>query len=207
MNYRKKTILTVTALLCLNAGLFAQSVALNIKKVSVKEAMNELKKESGYSFVYVSGDINTNKQVTVKAKQLDDAIKQILDGQEVTYEIKGKNIVVKKITASTIGQSKKKRKISGIVKDAQGEPVIGANVVVKGDELHGVITDFDGNFTLDVPENGSFEVSYIGYLSQTMPIKGKSTFIIELKEDTKTLDEVVVIPLRKRDCCQDLWNT
>lgn len=193
MNYRKKTILTVTALLCLNAGLFAQSVALNIKKVSVKQAMNELKKESGYSFVYVSGDINTNKQVTVKAKQLDDAIKQILDGQEVTYEIKGKNIVVKKITTSTTEQSKETRKISGIVKDAQGEPVIGANVVVKGDELHGVITDFDGNFTLDVPENGSFEVSYIGFLSQTMPIKGKSTFIIELKEDTKTLDEVVVI--------------
>ena len=193
MNYRKKTILTVTALLCLNAGLFAQSVTLKMKEVSVKQAMNELQKESGYSFVYAAGDINTNKQITVNAKQLDDAIKQILNGQEVTYEIKGKNIVVKRIVAASAEQDKKSRKISGVVRDAQGEPVIGANVTVKGDKQHGVITDIDGNFTLDVPENGSFEVSYIGYLSQTMPIKGKSTFIVELQEDTKTLEEVVVI--------------
>ncbi len=192
MNYRKKALLTVTALLCLNAGIYAQAVSLNMNKVSVKKAMSELKNKSGYSFVYSAGDINTNKQVNVKASQLEDAVKQILDGQEVTYEIKGKNIVVKKIVA-TAKQSDKKRKVSGVVKDATGEPIIGANVVVKGDESHGVITDFDGNFTLDVPEDGSFEVSYIGYLSQSQSIKGKSTFIINMKEDTQTLDEVVVV--------------
>lgn len=193
MNYRKKTFLTVTALLCLNAGIFAQSVSLNLKKVSVKEAMSEIKDKSGYSFVYSTDDLNTSKQVTVKAEQLDDAIKQILDGQEVTYEIKGKNIIIKKITAQNTNQSKKTRKVSGVIKDAQGEPIIGANVVVKGDETRGVITDLDGNFTLDVPEDGSFEVSYIGYLAQILPIKGKSTFIVSLKEDAETLDEVVVI--------------
>lgn len=193
MYNRKKTFFTAAALFCLNASLFAQSVNLQLDKVSVKQAMNELKKESGYSFVYVSGDVDTRKQVTVKATQLDELIQQILQGQEVTYEIKGKNIIVKKIVSSAPQQSKKTRKISGVVKDAQGEPVIGANVVVKGDELNGVITDFDGNFTLDVPEDGSFEVSYIGYLSQVLPVKGKSTFMVSLKEDTKTLDEVVVI--------------
>lgn len=193
MYNRKKTFFTAAALFCLNASLFAQSVNLQLDQVSVKQAMNELKKESGYSFVYVSGDVDTQKQVTVKATQLDELIKQILQGQEVTYEIKGKNIIVKKIVSSAPQQSKKTRKISGVVKDAQGEPVIGANVVVKGDELNGVITDFDGNFTLDVPEDGSFEVSYIGYLSQVLPVKGKSTFMVSLKEDTKTLDEVVVI--------------
>lgn len=193
MYNRKKTFFTAAALFCLNASLFAQSVNLQLDQVSVKQAMNELKKESGYSFVYVSGDVDTQKQVTVKATQLDELIKQILQGQEVTYEIKGKNIIVKKIVSSAPQQDKKTRKISGVVKDAQGEPVIGANVVVKGDELNGVITDFDGNFTLDVPEDGSFEVSYIGYLSQVLPVKGKSTFMVSLKEDTKTLDEVVVI--------------
>lgn len=193
MYNRKKTFFTAAALFCLNASLFAQSVNLQLDQVSVKQAMNELKKESGYSFVYVSGDVDTRKQVTVKATQLDELIQQILQEQEVTYEIKGKNIIVKKIVSSAPQQSKKTRKISGVVKDAQGEPVIGANVVVKGDELNGVITDFDGNFTLDVPEDGSFEVSYIGYLSQVLPVKGKSTFMVSLKEDTKTLDEVVVI--------------
>ncbi|WP_301061397.1 TonB-dependent receptor [Phocaeicola sp.] len=192
MNYKKKTLLTVTALLCLNASVLSQSVSLNLKKMSVKEAMNEVKDKSGYSFVYSAGDINTSKQVTVKAKQLDEAIQQILDGQEVTYEIKGKNIVIKKIVVSS-PKNQKNRKITGVVKDAAGEAIIGANVVVVGDKTKGVITDFDGNFTLDVPENGNIEVSYIGYLPQIISVKGKTDFIVSLKEDTKTLDEVVVI--------------
>ena len=191
MNYRKKALLTMTALLCLNAGIFAQSVSLNLGNVSVKEAMNKVKDTSGYSFVYSKGDIDTGKKVSVKAQQLDEAIRQILDGQNVTYEIKGKNIIIKRITAER--QKGNSRKVSGVVKDSQGEPIIGANVVVKGDEIHGVVTDMNGQFSLEVPDNGSFEVSYIGYVAQSVPVKNKSNFIISLSEDTEVLDEVVVV--------------
>lgn len=190
MNYRKKALLTMTALLCLNAGIFAQSVSLNLGNVSVKEAMNKVKDTSGYSFVYSKGDIDTGKKVSVKAQQLDEAIRQILDGQNVTYEIKGKNIIIKRITAGR--QKGNSRKVSGVVKDSQGEPIIGANVSVKGTSM-GTITDINGNYELEIPIGSTISISYIGFLTQEIASHDKSVLDIVLKEDAKSLDEVVVV--------------
>ena len=85
------------------------------------------------------------------------------------------------------------QKVTGKVKDSSGEPVIGASVVVKGNNTMGTITDFDGNFMLDVPTKSVLVISYIGYVTQEVPTAGKKALEIILKEDTKTLDEVVVI--------------
>lgn len=85
------------------------------------------------------------------------------------------------------------QKVTGKVKDSSGEPVIGASVVVKGNNTMGTITDFDGNFMLDVPAKSVLVISYIGYVTQEVPTTGKNSLEIVLKEDTKTLDEVVVI--------------
>lgn len=85
------------------------------------------------------------------------------------------------------------QKVTGKVKDSSGEPVIGASVVVKGKNTMGTITDFDGNFMLDVPAKSVLVISYIGYVTQEVPTAGKNSLEIVLKEDTKTLDEVVVI--------------
>ena len=85
------------------------------------------------------------------------------------------------------------QKVTGKVKDSSGEPVIGASVVVKGNNTMGTITDFDGNFMLDVPTKSVLVISYIGYVTQEVPTVGKKSLEIILKEDTKTLDEVVVI--------------
>lgn len=86
-----------------------------------------------------------------------------------------------------------RQKVTGKVKDSSGEPVIGASVVVKGNNTMGTITDFDGNFMLDVPAKSVLVISYIGYVTQEVPTAGKNSLEIVLKEDTKTLDEVVVI--------------
>lgn len=84
-------------------------------------------------------------------------------------------------------------KVTGTIVDAQGIPVIGANVVVKG-TTNGNITDVDGKFTIDrVPSTGILQVSYIGYKTQEIPVNGKTTFQIVLQEDTETLEEVVVV--------------
>ena len=80
--------------------------------------------------------------------------------------------------------------VKGVVVDDLGEPIIGANVVEKG-TTNGTITDVDGNFTLSVPSDASFEVSFIGYITQTVAVKGE-VISITLKEDAQTLDEVVV---------------
>lgn len=77
--------------------------------------------------------------------------------------------------------------------DQIGDPIIGANISLKGQPGTGDITNIEGNFTLEVPEKSVLVISYIGYLTQEIPVNGKSSFNIQMKEDTKTLDEVVVV--------------
>lgn len=82
---------------------------------------------------------------------------------------------------------------NGNVKDAAGEPIIGASIVEKGNTSNGTITNFDGDFSLKVPANATLIVSYIGMKTQEIAVKGKSKFDITLSDDAKALDEVVVI--------------
>ena len=100
-------------------------------------------------------------------------------------------------------QQQSTKKISGVVIDEAGIPVIGANVVVKG-TTNGAMTGLDGDFQLDVPENAILEISYIGYLKQEIPVSGQSTFNITLKEDTQQLEEVVVLGYGAGQRKQDL---
>lgn len=186
-------MLMAGALLCLNLSIYSQSISLKMSNVSVKKAMTELQTKSGYSFVYIAGDVDTDRTVSVDANQLKDAVAQILKGQNVSYEIQGKNIVVKK-TNQRQTTSGKKKTVTGVVKDANGEPIIGATVVEKG-TTNGTVTDFDGKYTLELSENGTLSISYIGYKSQefaSSQIKS-GPLAITLKEDTEMMDEVVVV--------------
>ena len=82
--------------------------------------------------------------------------------------------------------------VKGVVKDATGESVIGASVVQKGTS-NGIITDIDGNFTLNVPSNSTIVISFVGYKTQEIPVAGKTQINVTMKEDTEMLDEVVVV--------------
>jgi len=104
---------------------------------------------------------------------------------------------------STSVSQQSTKKISGLVKDPTGEPIIGANVIVKG-TTQGVITGFDGDFQLEVPQNGVLVVSYIGYISQEIPVSGKNVFNVVLREDTQNLDEVIVLGYGANTRKQDL---
>lgn len=202
MNYRKKAMLMAGALLCLNLSIYSQSISLKMSNVSVKKAMTELQTKSGYSFVYIAGDVDTDRTVSINASQLKDAVAQILKGQNVSYEIQGKNIVIKKGSQQQVTSGKRK-KVTGTVKDANGEPIIGATVVEKG-TTNGTVTDFDGNYALELSESGTLAVSYIGYKSQEFAasqIKSGS-LTVTLKEDTEVMDEIVVVGYgtsRKKD--------
>ena len=91
--------------------------------------------------------------------------------------------------------------VTGVVVDAAGVPVIGANVIVKGTTV-GTITDFDGNYSLEVPENAVLQISYIGYLTEEVTVGNKSSINVTLKEDSQALDELVVVgygTMRKSD--------
>ena len=193
MNYRKKAILMVVALFCLNIAILAQAVSLKMNNVSVKEAMTQLKNKSGYSFVYKVGDLDTRKIVSVKAKQLNEAIDQILYGQEVVYEVKGKNIIVQKGQArQNTYKDTKKRKVTGTVSDANGEPIIGATIKEKG-TTNGTASDLDAKFSLEVSPGAVLEVSYIGYQTQEVKVGDRVSLSVTLAENQQILDEVVVV--------------
>ena len=192
MNYKRRAILMVGAVLCLNLSVYSQLISLKMNDVSVKKAMMELQTKSGFSFVYIAGDLDIRKMVTIDANQLDEAINQILKGQNVSYEIQGKNIVIKRIQELKVA-NEQKIKISGIVKDVNGAPVVGATVKEKGTS-NGTITDIDGIFMLEVQENALLDISYIGFKSQQLKVqKGGKALSVILKEDSELLDEVVVI--------------
>lgn len=172
-------------------------ITLNARGASVKSLIHQIENQSDYRFFFEDGLPGLSKKVSINAK--DQSITQVMDaicGQAgIGYTIKGDNQVVvhaqKSVTATA--QQSAPKKIKGVVNDPTGTPVIGANIRVKGTST-GTISDIDGNFVLEVDGNAELlEVSYIGYKTQDIPLKGKKEFKIVLKEDTETLDEVVVI--------------
>lgn len=190
-----KAILVASAALCLNLSAFSQNVSFSVQNVTVKEAMEQLKKTSGYSFVFSSSDVDTSKKVSVSGQNssIQDIIQQILQGQNgLDYEIQGKKIIVKKIGTSNSLKNQKRILASGKVLDVNGEPIIGATVLEKGTS-NGTITDFEGNFSLNVPINITLEISYVGYQNQQITVQTERPFNIVLKEDSETLDEIVVV--------------
>lgn len=193
MDFRGKAMNVALALLCLNPMANAQNITLRMSNVTVKQAMDELKSKSGYSFVFSSQDVDTHKNITVESdnQPLGHVISQIVAGQGLAYTIEGKTIILRKATAGLVQQQNNKR-ITGVVKDANGEPVIGANIVVKG-TTNGTITDMDGNFVLDVPAGAVLHVSYIGYSDKEIPVGNQTVLTVSLAEDSRALEEVVVI--------------
>jgi len=189
----KKKILVLSIMLTVGACCWAQSIQLKLNNVTVKKAMTELKQKSGYSFVYETSDIDTNKKVNVDAENAKDAIAQILQGQNVTYEIQGKNVVVQRKNANNSKANQgKKRTVKGTVKDNNGEPVIGATIMESGTK-NGTVTDADGNFVIEIAPDSKLDITSIGYKSQTIKPSATGTTTVSLSEDSNLLDDVVVV--------------
>ena len=123
-----KAILIASVALCLHISASSQGISLKNREITVKEAMELLKEKSGYSFVFSSADVNTNKRISISTDKatIDDVVKQILQGQNnLTYEIQNKRIIVKKIQSGDKTKNKRIKAIGKVVDDA-GEPIIGA---------------------------------------------------------------------------------
>ena len=170
----------------------AQKVSFNEGTVSLKEAFQKIEASSKYKIAYNGTQLDVSKRVQLNQKNVEvlDVLKQILADTGYTYSIKGDYVVISAPVKNAVNQ--KEKTVKGVIVDETGLPVIGANVVVSG-TTSGTVTDFDGNFSLQVPENGMLEISYIGFLTQQISLKGKNDFRITLKEDSQKLDEVVVV--------------
>lgn len=172
-----------------------QKVAVNLKNASLKEVFSVIEKQTSYRFSYRSAaidnrkDINVQKSGVLVTTVLDEALK----GRDLEYKIVSSKMIVisNKVTNKAIPSTKQKR-VSGVITDTKGEPIIGANVAVKGTS-NGTITDIDGKFDIEVPANTTLKISYIGYQPMEINIGNKSTIDIKLSEDTQALDEIVVV--------------
>lgn len=194
MSKQKKQIMTLCFLLGMNAGAMAQNVQMKLGKVSVKQAIATLKDKSGYSFVYEMNDLDLNKKVDVNATTLSESIQQILNGQQVNYEIKGNTVIVKHQGVTKDQKENATHTVSGIVKDENGLPIIGATVKVRGAQM-GVVTDIDGKFSLKTSVGSVLTVSYIGYKTQDIKVQEGGSLNIKLEPESKQLNEVVVTAL------------
>jgi len=194
-NNALRRLLFVT-LLCLvtTAVVHAQTVTKDFRNVPLKSALKVVEQQTGLSIIYETEEVNDNQTVTASFKKtpVSEALSKILtDG--LKFRIQNKMIVIYKGTLQQNG-SRTERTVNGTVTDAIGEPIIGANVMVKDASGVGTITDLDGHFTLKVPAGKNFlAVSYVGYASQDVVLGNKTNLTIKLTENSKLMDEVVVV--------------
>lgn len=190
----KLTLLfTLLCILHISANTYAQTtqVSVDVQNGTFYDVVKQIEKQSEYLFFYNSKDIPNDLPVSLQETKsnitviLDHLVKEY----NLSYKINDRHIF---LTRNTAVQQQGKR-ITGTVKDPNGEPIIGANVMEKG-TTNGTITDVEGRFSLNVASSdATLIISYIGYASTEISSKNESVINVTLKEDSKALDEVVVV--------------
>lgn len=198
---KNNSIFLIVFLLLLSAS-FAkaqnQQVQLSGTNLTLRAAFKQVEQQTGMSVDYDAKMIDTNRLAPVVSEKVsvEQLMTRLLQDTGCTFTIQGTHILVTKQP-----RQKSKKQVSGTVLDNDGITVIGANVVEKG-TTNGTITDLDGHFSLEVDENAVLKVSYVGYNPEEIPVGSKTQLSIQICEDLKTLDEVVVIgygSAKKRD--------
>lgn len=195
----RKTLIILFAFLFSIQLLLAQSttkIDLSLRNATLKEFLSAIEKQTDYTFMYNSIDISKEKDLNVNIKQLtvEEILRQVLP-RKIRYEIVGSQIILKEESDGEPGTPVQAAnvKITGNVADEQGEPLIGVSVILEGSST-GIVTDMDGNFTINIAnDNSRLKFSYVGYIAQVITIGKQRNLSVVMKEDTKALDEVVVI--------------
>ena len=215
------TIFILVAIMQVSAKGYSQNVTLNETNSNLDKVFTEIRKQTGYDFLYNTRLLKNTVPVTVKAKNssLENVLEQVFKNQPLTYTITENTIILKRKderSAERLNQfalvsgardvnalnsakgivskysiEQKRVDIRGKVIDATGEALIGVSVRVKGTET-GASTDVNGNFVLNAPDNAILVVTYIGYVTQEVAVNGRSNISITMVEDRQTLSEVVV---------------
>lgn len=187
-------------LLCLSlnvvfaAGSYAQSHSLSVKMIekSVAEILESIEQQSDFQFFYNSKLVDTKRvlSIDVKNKDVFAILDQMFKGSGVSYKVVGKDVI---LTVKEKSVDQQQKKVSGKITDQNGDPVIGANVIVVGTS-NGTITDLDGGFSLEIDNpNAVLEVRYVGYITEKIPVGNKTNINVTLKDDMQQLADVVVI--------------
>ena len=192
-----------------------QDATIELKRntITVKQLINEIEKQTDYLVVYSNREVDTNRKITVqnKADKVSSFLKEALSNTDIDYDFENNYIVLSKtirenslpIAALIQAAQQQGKTVTGKVTDVNGEPIIGATVVEKGQPSHGTITDMDGNFSLpNTPENATLQFSYVGMKLQEIMLNGRKSISVIMFSDTELLEEVVVVgygSMKKRD--------
>ena len=200
---------TMCLLLCTNVVWgelsYAQltTLKLDLKNVELEKVFDAISQQSEFIFFYNNNQVNTSEKVSIKLENADinEALNQVLPST-YEYKINDRYVLISKSDKTAPEQQQTRKTIQGAVVDDMGEPIIGANVVEKGTN-NGTSTDVDGKFSLSVSnDNAILSFSFIGYITQDIPVAGRSSLSIRLVEDSQLLEEVIVVgygTMRKSD--------
>lgn len=173
------------------------NISYTVINESLTEVFNQLQRMTGFNFFYDQSVLDETGNVSIRVKDgsIDHILSEIsrqtgLQFKKINNTISVSNENKPEPVKATVGQDKKK--ITGVITDERGDAVIGANIVEKG-TVNGVVTNIDGEFTLQADENAILQISYIGYITQEIKVGSKSEYRIILREDHQALEEVVVI--------------
>lgn len=192
MRGTKRLLFTLAFLLCA-AAVSAQKVTLNLRQVKLERVLSEITKQTGVQFNYSLPVVDPNEPVTIEVREseLEPALDRLFAGSGIAYTIRGKKVFLTARQAP-VASASERREITGRVLDPNGNPVIGASVIVKG-TLNGASTDTEGRFVLPSVEEGTvLEISSLGYV-KTEVRAVRSDMTVTLAEDAKLVDEVVVV--------------
>lgn len=181
---------------------YSQATQLRLKteNKTVRQVLTEIEKSSEFIFFYSDKALNLNQKVKVSSVNgnINQVLDKVLDKSTVGYKVEDRQVVLYSLNQANeakvteITQQSNKRTIKGIVVDANGQPLIGVSVSIKGTS-QGTLTDIDGNFAISASaSNLSLQFSYIGYETQSVNVAAGATIKVVMKENAKQLDEVVV---------------
>lgn len=193
-NIKQLVIRTLLCTIVLFISGFVLNAQINFsaKNKPIRDVIKGIEQTSDYRFFFNDDLAGLNTSVSVDAKEasIQTVLDQITQNTDIAYIIRANNQIV--LSSKSAVSQQNDKDITGTITDPHGEPVIGANVIVKGTTT-GSITDIDGKFSLRVPSNANLVISYIGYIDKEIRVGNQSIVNVTLEEDTQAVDEVVVV--------------
>jgi TonB-linked SusC/RagA family outer membrane protein len=200
------TFLIFAGSMTLSASSYSQKtkIDLHLQNSSLADIFSSIEKSSEFIFFYNDEAVNDQikKSVSANGVQIENILEELFKGTNIAFKVDDRQVFLYKkddiksyesLVSSTLTQQPQKKEVTGTVKDSKGLPLPGVTVVVKGTTI-GTITDNDGNFRLSVPvDSKTLVFSFVGMKTQEVAIAAKTSFKIELSEETFGLDEVVAI--------------
>ena len=167
-----------------------QQVRLSGNNLTLKAAFKQIEQQTKLFVDYNTQDVNDSRMIkkVPAGNNVRNVLEQLLEGTNCSVTFSNGHVIISRKAPA----SSETKKVTGVVKDEKGEPIIGANVVEKG-TTNGTITDMDGNFTLEASDNSILLVSFIGYAPREIVVGNQRDIHVKLNEDTEILDEVVVV--------------